>query len=84
MITITVKNGTLSPDEEQVIREKAEAIKGCDHATVTIDDEWLNIDYHVMPFFRLARITGYLTNDINRWNDAKQAELKDRVKHGIA
>lgn len=84
MITITVKNGTLSPAEEQLIVEKAECMKGCDHATVTIDGDWMDVDFHIMPFFRLARITGYLTNDVNRWNDAKRAELKDRVKHGIA
>lgn len=36
-----------------------------------------------MPFQRIARITGYLTTTVDRWNDAKQAELKDRVKHDI-
>ena len=30
---------------------------------------------------RIRRITGYLTGDVLRWNNAKQAELKDRVKH---
>lgn len=35
-----------------------------------------------VPFERLRRITGYLVGDINRWNDAKRAELGDRVKHG--
>ena len=25
--------------------------------------------------------TGYLTGSVDRWNDAKKAELKDRVKH---
>lgn len=33
-------------------------------------------------FERLRRITGYLVGDVNRWNDAKRAELNDRVKHG--
>ena len=32
-------------------------------------------------FQRIRRITGYLTGDINRWNDAKKAELNDRCKH---
>lgn len=35
-----------------------------------------------VPFQRVRRVTGYLTGDVRRWNDAKQAELKDRVKHG--
>ena len=30
---------------------------------------------------KVARITGYLTGDVKRWNSAKQAELKERVKH---
>lgn len=25
----------------------------------------------------------YLTGTVDRWNDAKKAEEKDRVKHGI-
>lgn len=32
-------------------------------------------------FQRLRRITGYLTSDISTWNNAKRAELNDRVKH---
>lgn len=34
-----------------------------------------------IPFERLRRITGYLVGTIDRWNDGKLAELKDRVKH---
>ena len=34
-------------------------------------------------FERIRRITGYLVGAMNRWNDAKKAEEKDRVKHGI-
>ena len=31
---------------------------------------------------RMRRITGYLTGSLETWNSAKQAEEKDRVKHG--
>ncbi|MDR0398023.1 MAG: anaerobic ribonucleoside triphosphate reductase [Candidatus Nomurabacteria bacterium] len=34
-------------------------------------------------FERLRRITGYLVGSLERWNDAKQAEEKARVKHSI-
>lgn len=34
-----------------------------------------------VPFQRIRRITGYLVGDMDRWNDAKRAEEKDRVKH---
>lgn len=32
-------------------------------------------------FERIRRITGYLVGNVDRWNDAKRAEEKDRVKH---
>lgn len=32
-------------------------------------------------FERIRRITGYLVGTVNRWNDAKRAEERDRVKH---
>ncbi len=34
-------------------------------------------------FERIRRVTGYLTGSLERWNDAKKAEEKDRVKHDI-
>lgn len=32
-------------------------------------------------FERIRRITGYLVGTLDKWNDAKKAEEKDRVKH---
>lgn len=32
-------------------------------------------------FERIRRITGYLTGDVDRFNNGKRAEEKDRVKH---
>lgn len=37
--------------------------------------------YRPMGFERIARITGYLVGTLDRWNDAKKAEHRDRVKH---
>lgn len=34
-----------------------------------------------MPFERIRRITGYLVGTLDRFNDAKKAEERDRVKH---
>lgn len=34
-------------------------------------------------FERIRRITGYLVGTIDRWNNAKRAEEKDRVKHTL-
>ena len=35
-----------------------------------------------VKFERIRRITGYLVGSVERFNDAKKAELRDRVKHG--
>ena len=34
-----------------------------------------------VKFERIRRITGYLVGTLERWNDAKKAEEKDRVVH---
>lgn len=35
-------------------------------------------------FERIRRITGYLVGTMDKWNNAKKAEEKDRVKHGLS
>lgn len=34
-------------------------------------------------FERTARITGYLVGSLDRFNNAKRQEERDRVKHGV-
>jgi ribonucleoside-triphosphate reductase len=34
-------------------------------------------------FERIRRITGYLVGTMDKWNNAKKAEERDRVKHSI-
>ena len=36
-----------------------------------------------VQFERIRRITGYLVGTLDRFNDAKAAEVKERVKHGL-
>lgn len=50
-----------------------------------LDKENVELTYHVEgePFERVRRITGYLVGTLDRWNNAKQAEERDRVKHGV-
>ena len=45
----------------------------------------IQLDYTVTPqkFQRIRRITGYLTGSVERWNNAKKNEEKDRVKHSL-
>ena len=49
----------------------------------------LTLDKHIkmgkgVRFERIRRITGYLVGTLDKWNDAKKAEEKDRVKHGMS
>ena len=37
-----------------------------------------------VKFERIRRITGYRVGTLDRFNDAKRAEVNDRVKHGIS
>ena len=43
----------------------------------------LHYTYAYRPVERIRRITGYLVGTMERWNDAKAAEERDRVKHSI-
>ena len=36
-----------------------------------------------VKFERIRRITGYLVGTLDRFNNAKRAEVRDRVKHSI-
>lgn len=51
-----------------------------DHMPVTRRDGRLIIGKGV-KFARIRRITGYLVGTVDRFNNAKRAEVKDRVKH---
>ena len=48
-----------------------------------VDGEEVEVGYGLAPtpFDRIRRITGYLVGTLDRFNDAKRAEERDRVKH---
>lgn len=48
-----------------------------------VDGDFVNAKYHFsdVPFQRIRRITGYLVGTLDRFNNAKRAEEKARVKH---
>jgi len=84
-IEVTI-NGEIS-DEELTIyltQQQAKSIHKIIKGTVTVDGDFIDINtvYEIVPFERLRRITGYLVGTTARWNDAKRAEERDRVKHG--
>ena len=63
------------------VKKYGAALEGID---IRIEGETAELTYHLAgkPFERIRRITGYLVGSLDRWNNAKQAEEKDRVKHG--
>ena len=83
---MTVKvTGDISEHEKQLYIQRAEKEHpGCYELEVVVDGEFVDLYYHITPFDRIRRITGYLVGDLNRWNDAKRAEERDRVKHDTA
>lgn len=54
-----------------------------DSLTINVDGEYVDLRYRFVPmkFERIRRITGYIVGSIDRWNNAKRAEEKDRIKH---
>lgn len=50
---------------------------------IELDGEYVNLKYKFekVPFNRIRRITGYLVASTEQWNNAKLAELNDRVTH---
>ena len=50
---------------------------------INIDGEYadLNYEFEQVPFERIRRITGYLVGTLDRFNNAKKAEVLDRVTH---
>ena len=45
------------------------------------DEVELTLTPDVVRFQRIRRITGYLVGTLDRFNNAKRAEVDDRVKH---
>ncbi len=88
---VTLKNGDISTIPEEEIAAYKNYIKEkypndiIDEIILEFDGEDVKIETHKhsIPFNRIRRITGYLVGTLERFNDGKRAEEKDRVKHGI-
>ena len=88
MTSVEVINGTLDGKEIAAYIDHAQKRYGRQPKamTVTVDGDFVDLDYTFegQPFERIRRITGYLVGTLDRFNDAKRAEERDRVKHGMA
>ena len=85
---IIVNNGTITEEEKnnyiEYVKSK-EPDRELVSLEINLDGEFVDLKYQFedIPFERIRRVTGYLTGTLDRWNDAKRAEEKDRVKHGV-
>ena len=83
-ITVNITGGTLSQEEqERYLAYAYEKYKDNLYMVdFEVDGDYVNATVHLKgaPFERYRRITGYI-GALNTWNDAKQAEEHDRVKH---
>lgn len=87
-MTVNVKGGKLSKKEIEAyttqLRE-ANPDKYIKNVELTVDGDYVDVkyDYDSVPFERIRRITGYLVGTVDRFNNAKRAEVEDRVKHSV-
>ena len=87
-MTVTVTGGSLSQKEINAYVEQlklANPDKVIKTVTFTVDGEYVDMSYTYdnVPFERIRRITGYLVGTVDRFNNAKRAEVEDRVKHTL-
>lgn len=87
-VEYSVQGGQLPPEEaETYIGMIAKKVSPASlyRMSFIIDGEDVDMGYEIIPpeipFERIRRITGYLVGTLDRFNDAKRAEVEDRLKH---
>ena len=86
---VTVEGGKISPKElDGYVRHVSAQYpnRKLKYLHIKLDGDYADLSYEFedVPFERIRRITGYLVGTMDRWNDAKRAEERDRVKHGVS
>ena len=83
---VNITGGVLPQEEINAYIQRAEKKFGQTPMGIDIkvdgDFVELSYDFGNQPFHRIRRITGYLVGTLDRFNNAKRAEERDRVKHG--
>ena len=85
---VNVKNGTMEQREMNAYIARDTEKYGTEplQIDITIDGDEVELDYtfEPRPFHRIRRITGYLVGTLDRFNNAKRSEEKERVKHSLS
>lgn len=88
MCRVNIAGGDCPQEEINAYIARAQQLYGRepDAIDVRLDGEYVELAYHYQnqPFDRIRRITGYLVGTLDRFNNAKRAEERDRVKHSIS
>lgn len=88
-MNVQILNGILEQKEIDAYAEMAKDKYGDKLVGLKINvenDDEVTLTYILkndVPFERIRRITGYLVGTLDKWNDAKRAEERDRVKHTV-
>ena len=87
-MTVIVEGGTLPEEEVKAYQEYVKDKYKDEKITllkIKVDGDSVDLETHkkTAGFQRIRRITGYLVGTLDRFNDGKLAEVKDRVPHGV-
>lgn len=85
--TVTVTGGELQQTEIDAYIQRAVHKFGKEprHIDLAVDGEEVELryDFGAQPFQRIRRITGYLVGTLDRFNNGKRAEERERLKHSL-
>lgn len=77
MVQSAIKYAECHKENKAFVIDKVKVSKKDDKAVFDVEYK----DEDQPKIGRIRRITGYLTGTTDRWNNAKRAELRDRVNH---
>ena len=69
--------------QQRGLEKYGDQLKGIDINIIDKENAELTYQVEGESFERVRRITGYLVGTLNRWNGAKQAEKKGRMKRDV-
>ena len=85
---VNITNGIMDQQEINAYISRATEKYGTEpiRIDITLDGDEVELDYtfEPHPFHRIRRITGYLVGTLDRFNNAKRCEERERVKHTLS